>query len=146
MGFVEPARANTYRMTSSPGGTTSVFGACGEPAPQRIFYADAQRKRELQLIVPRAVVEREIEMGVADAGEAVRVEAGQENAGVVDIGDGLSIVFKVESHNHPSAVEPYTRPFSPITGPPRPQTPPVVVFESSSCRITGRCGSRILIE
>ncbi len=40
-------------------------------------------------------------------GDSVQVEAGQENAGVVDIGDGLSIVFKAESHNHPSAVEPY---------------------------------------
>ncbi|PZR94665.1 MAG: phosphoribosylformylglycinamidine synthase II, partial [Candidatus Chloroheliales bacterium] len=30
-----------------------------------------------------------------------------ENAGVVDIGDGLCVVFKIESHNHPSAVEPY---------------------------------------
>ena len=40
-------------------------------------------------------------------GAAVLVEAGQENAGVVDIGDGLSVVFKVESHNHPSAIEPY---------------------------------------
>ena len=30
-----------------------------------------------------------------------------ENAGAVDIGDGLAVVFKVESHNHPSAVEPY---------------------------------------
>ncbi len=30
-----------------------------------------------------------------------------ENAGVIDIGDGIGIVFKVESHNHPSAVEPY---------------------------------------
>lgn len=33
--------------------------------------------------------------------------AGLENAGVVDIGDGIGITFKVESHNHPSAVEPY---------------------------------------
>ena len=40
-------------------------------------------------------------------GDAVRVRAGEENAGVVDIGDGLSLVFKVESHNHPSAVEPF---------------------------------------
>ena len=32
---------------------------------------------------------------------------GLENAGIVDIGDGLGITFKVESHNHPSAVEPY---------------------------------------
>jgi len=30
-----------------------------------------------------------------------------ENAGVVDIGDGMGVVFKIESHNHPSAVEPY---------------------------------------
>jgi phosphoribosylformylglycinamidine synthase len=37
----------------------------------------------------------------------VVVEAGEENAGAVDIGDGLAVVFKVESHNHPSAVEPY---------------------------------------
>ena len=30
-----------------------------------------------------------------------------ENAGAVDVGDGLAVVFKVESHNHPSAVEPF---------------------------------------
>ena len=35
------------------------------------------------------------------------VTPGQENAGVIDIGDGLAAVFKIESHNHPSAVEPY---------------------------------------
>jgi len=35
------------------------------------------------------------------------VKAGEENAGIVDIGDGLAICFKIESHNHPSAVEPY---------------------------------------
>jgi phosphoribosylformylglycinamidine synthase subunit PurL len=40
------------------------------------------------------------------AGERVLVGPG-ENAGVIDIGDGLAAVFKVESHNHPSAVEPY---------------------------------------
>ncbi len=39
--------------------------------------------------------------------EAVKVKAGEENAGVIDIGDGLGVVFKIESHNHPSAVEPY---------------------------------------
>ncbi|HET6644951.1 MAG TPA: phosphoribosylformylglycinamidine synthase subunit PurL, partial [Fimbriimonadales bacterium] len=33
--------------------------------------------------------------------------AGLENAGVLDVGDGIGIIFKVESHNHPSAVEPY---------------------------------------
>ncbi len=38
---------------------------------------------------------------------AVLSETGAENAGAVDIGDGLAVVFKVESHNHPSAVEPF---------------------------------------
>ncbi|HEY3294309.1 MAG TPA: phosphoribosylformylglycinamidine synthase subunit PurL [bacterium] len=37
----------------------------------------------------------------------VVVEAGEENAGVLDIGDGLAVCFKIESHNHPSAIEPY---------------------------------------
>jgi len=41
------------------------------------------------------------------SGEAILVEAGEENAGLVDIGDGLAVAFKIESHNHPSAVEPY---------------------------------------
>ena len=35
------------------------------------------------------------------------VKAGEENAGLVDIGDGMGCVFKIESHNHPSALEPY---------------------------------------
>ena len=35
------------------------------------------------------------------------VSAGDENAGAVDIGDGLAVVFKIESHNHPSAIEPF---------------------------------------
>lgn len=40
-------------------------------------------------------------------GEALLVGAGEENAGLVDIGDGQAVAFKIESHNHPSAVEPY---------------------------------------
>ena len=40
-------------------------------------------------------------------GPAILVKAGEENAGVVDIGDGWAVAFKVESHNHPSAVEPF---------------------------------------
>ncbi|CAN5453815.1 phosphoribosylformylglycinamidine synthase subunit PurL [soil metagenome] len=40
-------------------------------------------------------------------GPRVLMGAGEENAGAVDIGDGLAIVMKVESHNHPSAVEPF---------------------------------------
>src|SRR3990167_5473953 len=34
-------------------------------------------------------------------------KAGEENAGLVDIGDNLACCFKIESHNHPSAIEPY---------------------------------------
>ncbi len=40
-------------------------------------------------------------------GTKILVEAGEENAGLVDIGNGLAAAFKIESHNHPSAVEPY---------------------------------------
>ena len=40
-------------------------------------------------------------------GQHVMVKPGVENAGVVDIGDGLVVVLKMESHNHPSAIEPY---------------------------------------
>lgn len=41
------------------------------------------------------------------SGGRLLVEAGEENAGVVDVGDGWGIAFKIESHNHPSAVEPF---------------------------------------
>ncbi len=40
-------------------------------------------------------------------GPAVLVKAGEENAGVIDIGDGWAVAFKIESHNHPSAIEPF---------------------------------------
>ncbi len=41
------------------------------------------------------------------SGGRLLVDAGEENAGLVDIGNGLACAFKIESHNHPSAVEPY---------------------------------------
>ena len=40
-------------------------------------------------------------------GSNILVKAGEENAGVVDIGDGWAVAFKMESHNHPSAIEPF---------------------------------------
>ncbi len=40
-------------------------------------------------------------------GSKMLAAAGEENAGLVDIGDGLACCFKIESHNHPSAIEPY---------------------------------------
>lgn len=41
------------------------------------------------------------------SGGRMLVEAGEENAGLIDIGDDLAVSFKIESHNHPSAIEPY---------------------------------------
>jgi phosphoribosylformylglycinamidine synthase subunit PurL len=41
------------------------------------------------------------------SGKRLLVEAGEENAGLVDIGGGLACCFKIESHNHPSAIEPF---------------------------------------
>ena len=40
-------------------------------------------------------------------GKRMLVKAGEENAGLMDIGDGHGVVFKIESHNHPSAIEPF---------------------------------------
>lgn len=40
-------------------------------------------------------------------GSKMLVKAGEENAGLMDIGDGYGVVFKIESHNHPSAIEPF---------------------------------------
>lgn len=40
-------------------------------------------------------------------GDKMLVKAGEENAGLMDIGDGYGVVFKIESHNHPSAIEPF---------------------------------------
>ena len=41
------------------------------------------------------------------SGGKLLVDAGEENAGLVDLGEDLATAFKIESHNHPSAVEPY---------------------------------------
>src|SRR3982751_2080111 len=40
-------------------------------------------------------------------GKLLLAKAGEENAGLIDIGNGLACAFKIESHNHPSAIEPY---------------------------------------
>ena len=45
--------------------------------------------------------------GFPTRSQKVLVPAGEEKAGVIDIGDGLAIAVKIESHNHPSAVEPF---------------------------------------
>ena len=72
---------------------------------------DAQRSRagHVQRHVERALLVQELEAAAAHAADRRQdVLAGPgENAGVVSIGDGLAVAFKLESHNHPSAVEPY---------------------------------------
>src|SRR6187399_2764227 len=40
-------------------------------------------------------------------GSGLLAKAGEENAGLIDIGNGFACAFKIESHNHPSAIEPY---------------------------------------
>jgi phosphoribosylformylglycinamidine synthase II len=99
------------------------------PVSKEVLDEIALSQEEYQLIVKQLGREpSEVELGMFGAlwsehcgykhskallkqfpttGKHVMVKAGEENAGVVDIGDGLAIVFKMESHNHPSAIEPY---------------------------------------
>src|SRR5204862_6782603 len=49
-------------------------------------------------------------------GKRMLVKAGEENAGLIDIGDDLGVVFKIESHNHPSAIEPFQEAATRIEG------------------------------
>src|SRR5256886_4540521 len=50
---------------------------------------------------------RPVLKGFPTKSSKILVGAGEENAGIIDVGDGLAIAFKIESHNHPSAVEPF---------------------------------------
>ena len=99
------------------------------PADQELLDQLALSEREYEAIVERLRREpNELELGLFGSlwsehcgykhskpllrtlpseGPRILVEAGAENAGVVDIGDGLAIVMKIESHNHPSAIEPF---------------------------------------
>ncbi len=99
------------------------------PIAQEILDEVALSRREYEAIVDRLEREpNELEIGLFGAlwsehcgykhtkallrqlpNQSARllVAPGAENAGVVDIGDGYAVAFKIESHNHPSAVEPY---------------------------------------
>lgn len=99
------------------------------PVSKETLDEIALSRREYQLIVEKLGREPgEVELGMFGAlwsehcgykhskallkllpsqGHGVMVKHGEENAGVVDIGDGQAIVMKMESHNHPSALEPY---------------------------------------
>jgi len=96
---------------------------------QRNLDSIALSRQEYELIVARLGREpNEVELGMFGAlwsehcgyknskpllrllpseGARVLTQRGAENAGAVDIGDGLCVVMKIESHNHPSAIEPY---------------------------------------
>jgi len=99
------------------------------PAVQEVLDTIALSRDEYDLIVERLGREpNEVELGLFGAlwsehcgyknskpllrllpaeGAYVLTRRGAENAGAVDIGDGLCVVMKIESHNHPSAIEPY---------------------------------------
>ncbi len=99
------------------------------PVSKETLDSIALSEKEYQLIVERLGREpNEVELGMFGAlwsehcgykhskallkqfpsrARQVLVRPGEENAGVVDIGDGLAIVMKIESHNHPSAIEPF---------------------------------------
>jgi len=99
------------------------------PVSKETLDEIALSQKEYQLIVERLGREpTEVELGMFGAlwsehcgykhskallkqfpskSKRVLVKPGEENAGVIDIGDGLVIVMKIESHNHPSAIEPY---------------------------------------
>ncbi|MDP2674091.1 MAG: AIR synthase related protein, partial [Dehalococcoidia bacterium] len=96
---------------------------------QRVLDTIALSRDEYELIVARLGREpTEVELGMFGAlwsehcgyknsrpllrmlpaeGAFVLTKRGEENAGAVDIGDGMCVVLKIESHNHPSAIEPY---------------------------------------
>ncbi len=99
------------------------------PVSKEVLDEIALSKAEYQLIVQRLGREpSEVELGMFGAlwsehcgykhskpllkllptkSKRVLTKLGEENAGAVDIGDGLSIIMKMESHNHPSAIEPF---------------------------------------
>ena len=99
------------------------------PVPKEVLDEIALSQSEYELIVQRLGREpNEVELGMFGAlwsehcgykhsklllkllptkGKRVLTRVGEENAGAVDVGDGLSIVMKMESHNHPSAIEPF---------------------------------------
>ncbi|MCC7363276.1 MAG: phosphoribosylformylglycinamidine synthase subunit PurL [Dehalococcoidia bacterium] len=99
------------------------------PVDQEALDAVALSRAEYDLLVERLGREpNEVELGMfgslwsehcgyknskpllmlfPSGGDRVLTRAGAENAGAIDIGDGLCVVMKVESHNHPSAIEPF---------------------------------------
>ena len=99
------------------------------PVSKEVLEEIALTQREYEMIVERLGREpNSVELGLFGAlwsehcgykhskallgllpssGPQVLVSPGEENAGAVDIGEGLAVVMKIESHNHPSAIEPY---------------------------------------
>src|SRR5438046_1367173 len=66
-------------------------------------------------------------------GPNILVKAGEENAGVIDIGDGWAIAFKIERHNHPSAIEPFQGAASGVGG---------MIRDTFTVGARARCGAR----
>ncbi len=107
----------------------AVLYAFSMPAEQEALDAVALSRAEYDLLVRQLGREpNEVELGMFGSlwsehcgyknskpllrlfptgGDHILTQVGAENAGAIDIGDGLCVVMKVESHNHPSAIEPY---------------------------------------
>ena len=97
---VAPPPAERHGLTETE--YELVVGALGRaPNPVELGMFGAMWSEHCAYKHSRALLRR-----LPTTGPGVLVGPG-ENAGAVDIGDGLAVVFKVESHNHPSAVEPY---------------------------------------
>ena len=105
----EPPVAEVGPRSRSTGGWAHRRGARRDPRPRSRPRPERPRARDVQRHVERALllqVSKPLLRTLPTAGEGVIAGPG-EQAGVISIGDGLAVAFKIESHNHPSAVEPY---------------------------------------
>lgn len=85
---------NEYKMLCENIGRTPTYTELGVYSVMWSEHCSYKNSIKLLKTLPRS-------------GGRLLVEAGEENAGLVDIGNGYAICFKIESHNHPSAIEPF---------------------------------------
>ncbi len=85
---------NEYKMLCKNIGRTPTYTELGVYSVMWSEHCSYKNSIKLLKTLPRS-------------GGRLLIEAGEENAGLVDIGNGYAICFKIESHNHPSAIEPF---------------------------------------
>src|SRR5581483_9070018 len=106
--------ASERRVKSAPAHPPQAFGLTADEY-ERILKLLGREPNELELALFGAMwsehccykSSRKLLGQLPKEAPQVLVKAGEENAGVVDVGDGWAVAMKIESHNHPSAVEPY---------------------------------------